>query len=544
MKLVGARRGGRLGSGMRAGVVALSLLASVLHAGSASAEEPDVKHKVAVGFSNLVARVDNDEIGFAKPEYRVHILEALRDGGFNAVGAENLVFEKDESARADMVLGGIVKELTCRQVTRRLRCSVGIEWQLLDRERDEVVYRVLTRYAGFDLSPDNAPAAGKALTMGALRRLMGRPRFIKLLSAESSAPVDDDYTPASFQACAETEHQLPADFDRIADGTVVIKSGDGTGSGFTLTADGLLLTAAHVVASGKVEVRGHDGKLFPGRVVRISRKHDVALVSLGALDAPRACLPLQTSPQTPGTDVYAIGSPGGVELGFSLSRGIVSGLRTIGDVPLIQTDASLSPGNSGGPLVDGKGHVVGVVSRKIAGHAVEGLGFAIPVQAGLDALKLVSAAETTPSLKQPPPSAAPEKSKAPVNDSPDPRVSLDPEGDRQRAATADYERRVRERDERTPAYVPALRWGGLTVGIVGSLAVMATGIQKSNITRKEYEDQRLKNDLAWAATIVGWGAFTTSFIVAPKLAPASTAAQRRWSVAAGPTSVELGMSFE
>src|SRR5262245_65391977 len=55
--------------------------------------------KVRLGFSNLVSRLDEDEIGIAKAELRVHILEALRDAGFNAVGAESLVFDRDEGNR-------------------------------------------------------------------------------------------------------------------------------------------------------------------------------------------------------------------------------------------------------------------------------------------------------------------------------------------------------------------------------------------------------------------------------------------------------------
>jgi serine protease Do len=547
MKLVGVCWGRRAGVSKRwLGGVLLGVALSAAAAPALADDASTKKKKVAVGFSNLVARLDNDEIGFAKPEYRVHILEALRNAGFNAVGAENLVFDKDDGERADIVLGGTVKELSCKQMQRELRCSVGIEWQLLDRERDEVVYQALTRFAAFQLPRDNDAAVGKTLTIGALRSLMDRPRFRTLLSAEGQGLPDDaaEYQPATFTRCDAQARELPGDFDAIADGTVIIKSGGGIGSGFTLGADGLVMTAAHVVASGKLEIRTHDGKTFQGRVVRISRKHDVALVSVGTLVAARPCLPLESAPQTPGTDVYAIGSPGGEQLGFSLSRGIVSGLRTIGDVPLIQTDASLSPGNSGGPLVDRQGRVVGVVSRKIAGHAVEGLGFAIPIQAGLDALKLVPAGATTESLRQSPaPVVAP--SKASVNDSPDAPVSLDPVGDKQRAQAADYQRRLNEQRAATPGYVAPMRWLGLTVGIVGSLGVTFTGLQNTGeMTRPEYESLRLKNDLFWAATGVGWGAFAASWFFVPKLGPSKVGGSSRWSVAASPRDVQLNVSFQ
>src|ERR1700690_1750448 len=160
------------------------LLGCLVVARSAHAEEAPEETKVAVGFSNLLARIDKDEIGFAKPQFRVHILEALRDAGFNAVGAENLVFDKDDAEKADLVLGGTVKELECRSPSNDMRCRVGIEWQLLDRERDQVVYRVLTRFAAYHLPRDKDASVGRTLTLGALSSLLKRPRFQELLNTK------------------------------------------------------------------------------------------------------------------------------------------------------------------------------------------------------------------------------------------------------------------------------------------------------------------------------------------------------------------------
>jgi serine protease Do len=524
-----------------------ALLACVGAASVARAEGTASSNKVAIGFSNLVARLDDDEIGFAKAEYRVHILEALRGAGFNAVGAESLVFDKDEAERADVVLGGTVRELTCRQLHGRPRCSVGIEWQVLDRERDQVVYRVLSRYALLDLPRDNNALAGRMLTLGALRSLMNRERFKKLLNAERSAPAEEaDYTAATFSRCSVDARELPQDFEAIAAGTVIVKSGNATGSGFVLSTDGLLMTAAHVVTMGKPEIRTRGGLTFPARVVRMSRKHDVALLSLGPTAAALSCLPFEPAAPMPGSDVFAIGSPGGEVLGFSLSRGIVSGLRLIKDVELIQTDASLSPGNSGGPLVDRQGHVVGVVSRKIAAHAVEGLGFAIPIRVGLAALKLEPADSTTSSLQEAPLPTTPRPTKEVVDDRPDAPVSLDPEGDRLRAVHADYARRIREQKDRTPGYVMPMRWVGLGVGIVGAMGGTFSWLQSNrrDMTRPEYESLRLKNDLFWVGSLVGFGSFTASYFLVPALEPPAVGRQPRWYLAGGPTNINVSVSFQ
>jgi len=308
----------------------------------------------------------------------------------------------------------------------------------------------------------------------------------------------------------------------------------------------LVLTAAHVVSAGSVEVRARGGKAMAGRVVRIARKQDVALIAIaGASAGTLPCLSLDTSPQSPGNDIYAIGSPASEELAFSLSRGIVSGLRSIGDVALIQTDASLSPGNSGGPLVDSQARVVGVVSRKIAGHAVEGLGFAIPIQTALSALSLEPAVATTASLLQHEPlPVARAQPKAAVTDTPDAKPSLDPEGDRARLVAADYQRRLEEQKRRTPAYVPVLRWGGLAVAVTGALGVLVTVAEhKDRMTRSNYESVRLKNDLSWAGVALGSGALVSSFVLAPSLAPSKLQKAGGWSVLASPKDVRMKVSF-
>lgn len=501
-------------------VVALLAVALSVSLHATGEEKPGGTARVAIGFSNLVARLDDDQIGFARGEYRVFVLEELRRAGYNAVGAENLVFGKDEAEKADLVLGGTVKELECRLLGGSLRCSVGIEWQLLDRASDRVVYRVLARHTEYQVPKDNDAAASKALTLGALRQLLKRPTFRRFADAPQAAlPKDDDYSAATFKACTAQPHEMPADFERVADGTVVVKSAGGIGSGFFLGPDGLVLTAAHVVSSGQVELKTRGGQSLKATVVRLSQKSDVALLSVGKSDTARPCLELELAPRSPGQDIYAIGSPAGEQLAFSLSRGIVSGLRTISDVPLLQTDASLSPGNSGGALVEAKGRVVGVVSRKIAGHAVEGLGFAIPIEAGLLALRLTAAPETTPSLlahgAEVKAAALPDKA---IVDKPDDRISLDPEGDRKRADAQDLRERTLRQRKNTPAVVPWLRWGGLTIGAVGTIvALKAYSDREEYMTRPDYEDARLRNDLGWAAAIVGGGAFVTSFFLTPRL---------------------------
>jgi serine protease Do len=79
--------------------------------------------------------------------------------------------------------------------------------------------------------------------------------------------------------------------------------------------------------------------------------------------------------------VYAVGAPAGEEFAFSVSKGIVSGIRDLNGFSYVQTDASLNPGNSGGPLLDTQGNIVGIVSWKIVASGFEGLSFGVPPSA-------------------------------------------------------------------------------------------------------------------------------------------------------------------
>jgi len=156
----------------------------------------------------------------------------------------------------------------------------------------------------------------------------------------------------------------------------------GQGSGFIVSADGIILTNAHVVADAKhVTVKLTDKREFSAKVIGFDKPTDVAVLRIDAHDLPT--VPLGDPAETRVGDwVVAIGSPFGFE--NSVTAGIVSAksrsLPDEGYVPFIQTDVAINPGNSGGPLLNLKGEVVGINSQIYSrSGGYQGLSFAIPI---------------------------------------------------------------------------------------------------------------------------------------------------------------------
>lgn len=179
-------------------------------------------------------------------------------------------------------------------------------------------------------------------------------------------------------------------------GVVKISTDKGEGTGFILRhrgAEALILTNAHVVEGAKsVSVATLDGKTSPGRVLARDEEVDLAVISVQGLTAAQP-LPLGDSESVQvGDPLYVIGFPLGSELAGepSVTRGVVSGRRNLDNVAYIQTDAAMNPGNSGGPVINQRGEVIGVATAGIRRDGlIQGINFAIPAKVAGDIFELL-----------------------------------------------------------------------------------------------------------------------------------------------------------
>ncbi len=153
------------------------------------------------------------------------------------------------------------------------------------------------------------------------------------------------------------------------------------GSGTVIDKSGYILTSNHIVEEVQsATVTFADRRQFEGSIVARDKDKDLALLKVAGNGAPFATVILGDSNTVEvGEELVAIGYPLGLEGDATASRGILSAFRMGNGIRYVQTDASVSPGNSGGPLVDLTGEMIGIVTFKFVGEAIEGMALAIAV---------------------------------------------------------------------------------------------------------------------------------------------------------------------
>ena len=174
---------------------------------------------------------------------------------------------------------------------------------------------------------------------------------------------------------------------------------EGIGSGFIINEEGYILTNYHVIQGAQeISVTLSNDVTTTAQVVNYDDNQDVAMIKITDenVEIPATVELGDSDALQPGEEVIAIGTPLSTELSSTVTKGIISATsRSVAvesgvTMNLIQTDAAINAGNSGGPLVNTKGEVVGINSSKISGEAVEGIGFSIPINDIKDKIESLS----------------------------------------------------------------------------------------------------------------------------------------------------------
>ena len=331
------------------------------------------------------------------------LVEQLASAGYKVAGSEESLFEDPHEKRAEFAIAGVVRDVranVCYAKPRWLSATAGaslaVDWQVYSRLTKTVEWKGTTEGSsavGTAQEGAGAEAISRAF-VSAARNLLADPDLRELLAgmarAPSSAPPPPILVAYDTQA-GSGRRKVESVVSDARMGVVTVLATDGMGSGFVISPDGYLLTDQHVVGDSRyVRVKFVTGREANGEVVRSDRRRDVALVKLENDIYPH--LPLgESSRVEPGADVFAIGTPLAENFGQTVTKGIVSGYGEEDGLRILRSDVSVHKGNSGGPLLDGSGVVVGL---SVSGYMLmpEGVGVGlnafIPIEEALSALAI------------------------------------------------------------------------------------------------------------------------------------------------------------
>jgi serine protease Do len=351
-----------------------------------------------------------------KPAMRDAFYDTMSGQGYDVTGSASLMFdEEDDAARSIYLIGARITDIkmdVCQRVTFLLAYDLGytgeasmeVEWTVYDRLRRITVYKTVTRgYSKMDLP--NYEAIGMMMDDGfaGAANNLGADKVFHDLLVSGRKPADarpdkntlfgpvgkygpQDNVPADTQKLRTSALK---DLDHIRRAAVMISTGAGHGSGFFISKDGHILTNAHVTGDAdlvRIVTAGKEFKLV-GDVIRRDRERDVALIRLEDMppDFKPVVLPVRAAIPNIGEDVYAIGSPlSERDLQDTVTKGIVSAYRPSQSMTrqsYIQADVAIEPGNSGGPLLDAQGNIIGLTVAGYTDNAggMSGLNLFIPI---------------------------------------------------------------------------------------------------------------------------------------------------------------------
>lgn len=331
--------------------------------------------------------------------------DVLKDAGCRMPDRFESIFKQDyknDKSIPRYALAAVIKDVKYNALVKSARFSkldmeLTIQWQFFDTKLKALVYKkditVLYYTNGKTSFQKSLFEAFKLNT----KSLLAEEGVRNLLSVgESTIDItnstienlnSNNEDVVKVYTSSEDQSNKKINFDNLFKAVFILKRDKGHGTGFFISENGYLLTAAHVLGGfDTVNIEYAEDLVLKADLVKINYLLDIALLKVNGRGFPY--LKISANPISIGENVYSLGAPLHDMLNQSVSKGIVSGLREIDNVQLIQTDAAINPGNSGGPLIDQNACVVGLVTSKFFGSEVDNVGFATSLKWALDKMKI------------------------------------------------------------------------------------------------------------------------------------------------------------
>lgn len=320
------------------------------------------------------------------------INEVISDWGYKTIGGDNAIFKEKQKDPDLIIAGEITHAAKETKGTAGFKVGLIVNWSVFNVRKEKVEYELIT--AGYSNSQKTHKYQDELVLalQDAVVGLLGNEEF-KSYADNSGQPTLEETVKPNAMVLPLVELNKTSEYAEIVknsiNSVITVKTDFGHGSGFLISVDGHALTNTHVIEDAeKIEVIFNNNLTLPAEVVSSDNSRDVTLLKIVGGGYQPLPLKLTNEESEIGVEVIAIGTPENIELGQTVTKGIVSGYRNIEGQNYIQTDVSINPGNSGGALINDSGQVIGIVVAKIVGSDVEGLGFAIPVNEAIDRLNI------------------------------------------------------------------------------------------------------------------------------------------------------------
>lgn len=337
-------------------------------------EARDMKKKKGAKLLNDDSKIKSDD-----SEYSVNVFTSLKKMGF--VDTLSKVFMDNNNM---LVLEGVIKKADIYTITKSplfmfRKAKLSILWRISNSYGEKLDSIEIVEYSGdftyWGTSINKLLADAIDISYF---NLLAQPAFLNHLKVPTDLSIKDELLtiPKPLKGVNEVSDALEA--------SVIVKKKDGShGSGFAISNNGYVLTNFHVIAGDSPDKQEEltvilsDGTELKAQIVRFNRHRDIALLKVDHEFPAAFLIPAEKSYKLH-QEVYAAGAPKSIELGQSVSLGLISNERKMNNSTLLQLSISVNPGNSGGPLFERSGTFHGVVTSKLVGYATEGVGFAIP----------------------------------------------------------------------------------------------------------------------------------------------------------------------
>lgn len=329
------------------------------------------------------------------------VTQELKRLGYPLAGkGQATAFDVDVNAAPDFRIGGILTEAKHELCWLDNKAEgwvyYKIDWALFSEKKQKVVYQATAE--GVTSSKDKVPDLPKRAILSSLSNFLSSPAILEALKATDPAPAvaaaasgaASGAEPAAaggatLKGVAAAGGGALKNQAQLRNAVVTLETASGSGSGFFINKDGNLLTNAHVVRGAKyARIKLQNGDKAVAEVVKVNEQADVALLKTALTDTDALAIRSGAAVEV-GSDVYAIGSPLGV-LNNSMTRGVLSADRVLQGRRVLQSDAAVTFGSSGGPLLDGDGRVIGITRGGV--ESGKGFNFFIPIEDALKALQL------------------------------------------------------------------------------------------------------------------------------------------------------------